>query len=63
MALFFALDTQWRRAGMSGERLGIDYGAVEPTARMMGVEMTPLRLSDLRIMEAAALEQFARRRP
>jgi hypothetical protein len=57
--LFLALGTQWRRAGLAGERAGLDYAAVEPTARMMEVKMTPRLLADLRMMEQEALIVFA----
>lgn len=59
-ALFAALDTQWHRHAMTGLRLGIDYGQIEPTARMLSIEMTSQRFLDLRVMEAAALAEFAR---
>lgn len=61
VSLFFALDTQWRRAGMAGGRAGLDYAAVEPTARMLGFEVKPQLLHDLRAMEGAALATFAER--
>lgn len=59
-ALFVALDTQWQRHAMTGLRLGLDYGQIEPAARMLGIAMTPVRFMDLRLMEAAALNEFAR---
>lgn len=59
-ALFAALDTQWQRHAMTGMRLGLDYGQIEPAARMLKIEMTPARFMDLRVMEAAALNEFAR---
>jgi hypothetical protein len=59
-ALFVALDTQWRFHPMAGIRLGLDYMAIEPTARMLGIEMLPQRLLDIRAMEAAALAEFSR---
>lgn len=58
-ALFFALNTQWRRHPMSGTRLGLDYAAIEPTARMLEIKMTPQLLTDLRDMEGAALDTWA----
>lgn len=61
VSLFFALDTQWRRAGLAGERAGLDYAAVEPTARMLGIDVKPRLLHDLRAMEDAALAAFAER--
>lgn len=60
--LFLALATQWRRCPFTGSRLGLDYSVIEATARMLDIEMTPGLLTDLTIMEAAALEQLAKRR-
>jgi hypothetical protein len=54
-ALFGSLDTQWRRHPLTGTRLGIDYAAIEPVARMLGIGMTPRLLIDVQIMEAAVL--------
>ena len=60
-ALFAALDTQWHRHAMTGLRLGIDYAQIEPTARMLSIDMSSQRFLDIRVMEAAALAEFARR--
>jgi hypothetical protein len=46
---------------MTGTRLGIDYAAIEPTARMLGIEMKPQLLTDVRTMELAAIETMAAR--
>lgn len=62
IGLFIALDTQWRCHPMTGTRLGIDYSAIEPTARMMEIKMTPQLLPDIRAMELAALDELARLR-
>ena len=61
VSLFFALDTQWRRHAMTGERLGIDYSAIRPTAELHDIALSPRMMSDLQTMEAAALAQFAER--
>lgn len=61
VGLFFALDTQWRRCGLSGSRLGLDYSAIEPTARMLEIPVRPQLLTDLRTMEGAALEVLLKR--
>lgn len=53
--LFFALDTQWRNAGMAGARTGIDYAAIEPTARALEIALTPAVMVDLQILEREAL--------
>lgn len=58
--VFFSLETQWRRHPMTGCRLGIDYAAIEPTARMLEIPMTPQLLLDIRTMEGAALEVLAK---
>lgn len=59
-SLFLALDTQWRRHAMSGQRVGIDYTAIGPTAQMLGITMSPELLADIRTMEAAAMKEMAR---
>lgn len=40
---------------MGGAPAGLDYAAVEPTARLMGLAVTPETFGDLRAMERAAL--------
>ncbi len=60
-ALFRSLDTQWRRHPMTGTRLGIDYAAIEPVARMLEIGMTPRLLLDVQVMEAAVIELQAER--
>lgn len=62
LALFLSLGTQWRWCPVSGQRLGIDYTAIAPTASLQGTELTPLVFHDLRQMEAAALGALAERR-
>ena len=57
--LFFALDTQWRRHAMTGQRIGIDYSAIAPTAQLYGIAMSPELMADVRMMEAAALSAMA----
>lgn len=59
--LFFSLDTQWRRVGMSAARVGLDYSAIEATARMLDLSMSPALFRDLRLMEGEALKEFAKR--
>lgn len=56
--LFYSLGSQWRLHGYSGARLGIEYAAIQPTALMMGISMTPQLFFDLRVMEGAALAAF-----
>ncbi len=59
-SLFLALGTQWNRHAMTGLHLGLDYAAIAPTAAMLGIDVGPDRFHDLRMMESAALIQFAR---
>lgn len=59
VALFFALDTQWRRHPFSGELAGLDYAAIKPTAELAMIEITPMTLPGLRAMEQAALGALA----
>lgn len=60
--LFDALHTQWRTAGMAGVRVGLDYGAVAPTAQAMGIELSTQRFQEIRLMEASALKQIGENR-
>lgn len=55
---FDALGTQWR-TGFAGFT-GLDYSAVEPTLRLLGVERSEWKqlFEDIRVMEAAALAQM-----
>lgn len=65
VALFFAISTQWRwtGAGMAGLfRTGIDYNALEPTARMAAIEVTPQVFDDIRTLEREALAAWSRKR-
>jgi len=59
--LFWALGTQWRQGPLSGLS-GLDYGAIEPTARLMGVTVTPELFRQLQILEGAALTALEERR-
>ena len=64
VGLFFALATQWRwiGAGMGGAwRTGLDYQAVEATARNSGLKMTPAIFDDIRTLELEALSVFNRK--
>ncbi|HEC91271.1 MAG TPA: hypothetical protein ENI55_06355 [Alphaproteobacteria bacterium] len=56
LRLFLAMGTQWVFAGMDGVPTGISYAAVEPAARMLGLDATAELFDGLRIMENAALE-------
>lgn len=61
VALFMALGTQWRVHPMSGYRLGLDYAAIRPTAELLGFAINPAIMADLRAMEGAALDEWARK--
>ncbi|MBF0093992.1 MAG: DUF1799 domain-containing protein [Alphaproteobacteria bacterium] len=58
--VFLAMSTQWRRAGMDGVTVGLDYAALPATLWAMGRRLLPSARSslfaDLQIMEYAALE-------
>lgn len=58
-ALFFALDTQWRRHPLTGSRLGIDYAAIKPTAEAHELPFTPQVMKDVQVMEREALNVMA----
>jgi hypothetical protein len=65
VALFFALSTQWTwvSAGMAGTwRIGINYAAIEPTARLSGLSVTPTVFDDIRTLEQEALAVWNRKR-
>ena len=57
-----SLSTQWRRAGLTGVRIGLDYGAIPATAQLLGVDLTEDRFHDIRVMESAALDAWAGQR-
>lgn len=59
VALFFALDTQWNRHPFTGQRTGLDYSAIRPTAELAEIEIGPDTLRGLRVMEQAAIATFA----
>lgn len=60
--LFTALTTQWRR-GPDGTPVGLDYAAIEPTARMLDLTAEADLFERLRVLEHAALEAFLEARP
>jgi hypothetical protein len=59
------MSTQWKiAAGMGGAiRTGLDYTALEPVARSVGipVPISPRCFADFRQMEAAALKIYAQK--
>lgn len=62
MRLFVALSTQWRRAGMTGARSGLDYTAIAATAALAGIETGPDLLERLQVMEGEVLRLDGERR-
>lgn len=56
--LFLAMSTQWRwiAGGFAPpQRIGLDYSAIEPLARLTGIAASPALFNDLRTMEREAL--------
>jgi hypothetical protein len=62
VALFLALQTQWRVHAMTGARTGLIYEAIPAAAALSGIETTPALFADLQIMESAALNEMARKK-
>lgn len=62
LRLFVAVETQWRRAGMSGLATGLDYAVLPMAARALGVALTGELLRRLKVIEAEALGAMAERR-
>jgi len=67
--LFAAMQTQWRTvtlSTMSAARLirtGLDYGVLDVTARMSGLEPKPTDFIRLQIMEVTAINAWAEEAP
>ena len=58
--VFMSMQTQWDRAGMTGERCGLKYSRISyVTARLGFSEYEDEIFDKLKIMERAALEVFA----
>lgn len=55
LRVFLSLATQWRRAGMEGVRVGMDYPSVPVVAGPMGVAVDADLLARLRVLEGEAL--------
>ena len=55
--LFILLATQWRINGT--KPIGIDYSAIEPTARLAEIKVSQLIFEKIRFMEQATLEMLA----
>lgn len=63
MTLFLAMGTQWLWAGL-GERVGLNYAMIEPTATMLGIALEPRArlMLDLKTMEDEALKVWSEKR-
>lgn len=59
--LYLACLTQWRRGGMNGQKIGLDYVAVEITARAKGIELNKENFEGLQVMEAESLRIYNER--
>lgn len=59
--VFLRMQTQWDRAGMAGERCGLNYGRLSYVIAQMGLsDREPVLFGQLQIMEIAALKEFSR---
>lgn len=62
-ALFCDASWNWVAFGMGGLiRTHIVRTELESSARMLGIAMTPSIFGDIRVMEGAAMEYWARKR-
>lgn len=59
MRLFLAMETQWRRAGMTGVATGLDYAVLPAVAGFHGLTLDADLFARLRILEGAALAAMA----
>ena len=59
MTVFLDCGTQWRRAGLAGVPVGLDYSAARIVARAHRVRWGATILAKLQILESAALKVFA----
>lgn len=68
MSLLLATQTQWHMLSLatlssaSVVRTGLNYAAIEPAARMAGIDVTPDVFSRLRILESEALVAWSQER-
>jgi hypothetical protein len=58
--LFSSVQTQWNWHPVAGLRTGLNYGALAPAAAMLGVTMSSALFLDVRHMEGAALQAWAK---
>jgi len=63
LALFYDAEWRWITLAMGGVlRTGIIRSELEASARLLRTEITPAIFADIRVMEEAALEWWARKR-
>ncbi len=58
LKLFLRVSNQWRMAGMDGQPVSIDLGAVDIVARVMKIDFDLDILDDLQIMEQVVLSEI-----
>lgn len=61
--VFFAMGTQWRRAGMVGVPVGLDYAALPVACGALSIVLDEPLLARLRVLESAAAEAMIERMP
>lgn len=59
MQVFLMCGTQWRRAGMAGVPVGLDYAAVRVVCAARRIRLGAALLAKLRDIEAGAIAAFA----
>lgn len=61
LRLFLAMGTQWRRAGMAGLPLGLDYAVLPIVGGALDIAIDAPLLRRLRVLEDAMLEDALKR--
>lgn len=59
--VFVAMGTQWRRAGMGGTAIGLDYAALPAVCQALGHTLDGDLFGRLRRIEAGAIGAMAER--
>lgn len=59
--IFFAMGTQWRRAGLSGTPVGLDYAALPVVCRAHRRRLDAALLARLQVIEVAAVDAMLER--
>jgi hypothetical protein len=62
VSVFTAMSTQWRRAGMSGVPVGLDYAALPAVCAALDHRLDGELLTRITMIECAALAVMAERR-